>query len=999
MHRRRLARPLIASTLVALSFGCAGAPPEAPAPAPPAAPSSAPVAVAAPEEPPPTLRTGAEPVVDLGSVRGEVIRRFDDGTDEVLAVRFTPPGDHPFGFEVVAPGRPGDFVAQSMGESTPSVWLRRPREGRGATEVRVAGRQSPPRGGAVTFRVEVPAGGPAIDPRARAAYAAALADHLRARLGSMEGDAAARRVLAAFVGGGKVRGGPGEAPLPAPQLDLAELMRATTGVGALRAALAHDRPLRSGPAGKADVAIAAVAPPALPTHPWPAMLKELRRAAPSEPLATIAPADAWFVRASSMGALFRALDEADAWGTSAVRAVEDVALESAIVQRYEAQLGLRRSALARAFGDAVVGAIALLGGDPYVREGTDLTLLFQVKQRAAFDAALLDAMGEHARAHGGKTLASKLSHEGVEIRVMETEDGAVRQHRATVRTADAGEVEIVSNSAGGVRRVLDVVKGKRPALAAEVDVQYALARDADVRADVLGLVGESFVRKIVGPGHKIAEARRQIAHAELLVPGFAATLFGWVHGRPPASTDELVRSKLLDRAELTHAEGGSIAFQPGQAPRSGRGTPAFMTPLVDLPEPTRVSTAERDAYRGFVEAYERGWSGEPFDPIAVRFALPSEGALQAHVRVLPIPRDRDIDELLEIVGSTRVQAEPDGRGGRFVVGLSPDERWRRELGLDLGRVLGQERTLDWIGEWAAVGVADQNGLLHALSDHLAIQLPAPDGESPRDLDALRDLARTPLWIGVEVKSPATLGLLLTAGRKMVDDAVPGMVRWGEIGREAEVPIVGVRIAGEAIDSHLEGADVSIFYAIAPPPKGGRAAFYVSLDEGVVRSLLRDHAAGRGPRPGGGAADPAAAQALLDVVARDGGPIATALAWIAEDASRWSGDQSRVLAEWYLRGAGGDPGRAQHLAEVYLGAVPVSPSGKPFVLGPTGVEDPDRGSALAPRFPALPIPGAPITRVTSSIGRMRVETRFDDEPGSTRGQPLRSFVARIAVEPR
>ena len=852
------------------------------------------------------------------------------------------------------------------------------------------------------FRVEVPSGSPPPDPRARAAYGEALAQHLRSHLAWPEGDAAARRVQSAFAGAARARGGPAGRPIEVPQLELAELMRATTGLGALRAAVAHDRGLRVGGRGPGDVALSAVTPVTMPTHPWPAMAKELGRAPAAEPLATLAPADAWFVRASSLGALFRALDEADAWGTSAVRAVEDLALESSIAARYEAQLGLRRSALARAFGDVVVGQVALIGGDAYVREGTDLTVLFQVKQRTAFEAALLDAMGEHARAHGGKTLASKIVHDGVEIRIMETEDGDVRQHRATVRTADAGEVEIVSNSPAAVRRVLDVVKGKRPALGAEADVRYALARDPDVRADVLAMVGETFVRKVVGPAHKIAEARRQIAHAELLVPGFAATLFGWVHGRAPASTDELVRSKLLDRAELTHGEGGAIAFQPGQAPRSARGTPSFMTPLVDLPEPTRVSAAERDAYQAFARAYEDGWSGEPFDPIALRLALPESGPLQAHVRVLPIPRDRDIDDLLEVVGSTRVQAEPDRLGARLVVGLSPDERWRRELGFGVGQLLGRERTLDWIGDWAAVGVADSNGLLHALRDHLDIQLPPADdqqGGTPRDAAMIRDLARTPLWMGVEVKSPATLGILLTAGRKLVDDAVPGMVRWGEIGREGDVPIVGVRIAGEAIAGHLEGSEVSVFYAIAPPPKGGRAAFYVSLDEALVRSLLRDHAAGRGPRPGGAAGDPAAAQALVDVAARQGGPIATALSWVSEDASGWSGDQSRQLAEWFLRGAGGEPARARQIAEAYLGAAPVTPSGKAFTLGPTGVEDPDRGSAIARRYPELPIAGAPITRVASSIGRLRIETRFDQEPGSTSGQPLRSFVARVVIEPR
>ncbi len=63
-------------------------------------------------------------------------------------------------------------------------------------------------------------------------------------------------------------------------------------------------------------------------------------------------------------------------------------------------------------------------------------------------------------------------------------DGAVHQLRATV-----GDLEIVSNSLGAMKRILAAIKGKRPRLADERDFAYLLARDADVRADALGFMG------------------------------------------------------------------------------------------------------------------------------------------------------------------------------------------------------------------------------------------------------------------------------------------------------------------------------------------------------------------------------------------------------------------------------------------------------------------------------------------------------------------------------
>src|SRR5205823_457786 len=171
----------------------------------------------------------------------------------------------------------------------------------------------------------------------------------------------------------------------------------------------------------------------------------------------------------------------------------------------------------------------------------------------------------------------------------------------------------------------------RPRLADEKDFRYMLARDAGARGPTLFFFGERFVAEVVGPRQKILETRRQLAAAELMTPGFAALLHGWIHGTSPGSVDELVSSKLLRKEELKHASGATIEWRPQKPAQSTWGTPAALTPLIELAAPDAVSESERAAYDRFSRTYETYWS-RYVDPAAVRLSATPE--LGADLRVL-----------------------------------------------------------------------------------------------------------------------------------------------------------------------------------------------------------------------------------------------------------------------------------------------------------------------------------------------------------------------------
>jgi len=1009
-------RALLSLALVAFvaPYGCG---PTAPAPAlPVAAPSASAAASAAPPasaEPPagpiPELRAGALARVEHATViEADVIANHADAAYETLLVAFPAlPGIEGMrGRALVAaldgaPAGPHAFVSSleelaRIGEPTLTVWIKRPRADRGkpvtgSIFVSHVGRDP---GQRFQFHATVNAAQKS-DPALPAQWGRALAAEIRERGSSPWHVFAANRLESVFA----EKKAPAKAPRPGiaarpPRGDLTELMDTTTGAMSIQEALQMDRPLLLRAAHeKATIAIGQLKSPKSSPHPWDDLLKSLGKTAPAEPLAAAVPAEFYYLRAADLDVLFKLSDQLDAWATPIVGALDRQAADRNLASRYETELGLARTALSRALGKEVVAQIALVGSDPYLREGSDVSVIFQVKQRALFDVGLANTLAQRLSEHGGATVTTA-QHEGVAVRIVASADGAVRQHRAAV-----GDLEIVSNSLGAIKRILATIKGKRPRLADEKDFAYLLARDAGVRADALGFLGDRFVGEVIGPRQKVLEARRQIALAELMTPGFAALLHGWITGRSPASVDELVASKLLGKDELAHGSGAPIAWKPGEAARSLFGSPAALTPLLDLPEPTLVTESERDAYDRFSRTYESYWRTY-IDPAALRVAVDTTAAgttLTADLRIVPLIDGTDYREILEMAGQARVSAPPLGSGARAVVGIGQNARVRRELaGLARGISRKHDLGLDFLGEWAMVGVDDRPAVARAVQE-LERDLPqVPSAEDGPRRDEIAALASLPAYAALEVKSMAGAAIALAALHGIADDVLPGAIQWGEHGKERDIAIVRIAVAGDLgrrRDDREDGKqkDLEIFYAL------NRGVFLVSLNEHTLRRLVDDLVDGRGPSPAKAAAG--GSQLVVDLAGEKQGALFTVLSWLLTEESIDVGEHSSSTAEALLIGArdrAGSPQAIRALGLAYLGSMPVPAEGGAFTLAADGVHDPRRGSASAPVWPKVPVAGSPVDKLLSAVGRFRSEIAFDRE-GSAKGDAgLLSLHARVTL---
>jgi hypothetical protein len=948
----------------------------------------------APAEPPLTdLVTGAlTPVVSKTPIELALVAKYAGADFEILKFSFSkPPPEWIDAHDVVVvPGAVSAFVSGDPQQGG-ALWVRRARE---RSSEPVAGNilKRADQGPGVRYPLLVKPGG--VDK----ASTRALEGEWLTALGAVIGDnvywpnpATAfmarrlREMVQKQYGAPQTRAAIEAARGVSGRIDLYELMDTTTGRSALQKAIQHEYALAvSISRDPKKLPLSAAGAHELPQAPYATMLSALGTQPPAEPLALAAPADCWYLRARTFEAFFELLDLSESFGQPTADLLAGRSDDRGTTARYTAELALERTELARVLGPSVIDSVAVVGSDPYVHDGTDLTFLFKVTASPLFEAALAKALARHSAEHGdAKT--STFIHEGVTVRVARSADGRVRQHRASV----AG-LELVSNSPAAIRRVISAALGKSRRLADELDFRYMTARDAGTPDEVMVFLSDRFVTTVVGPAQKIAQARRQLALAELSAPGFAALLFGTIHGKSPKDDKELVKDGELLASELKHADGAPISFLPGKAASSRWGTTTYLEPLIDLPPVVKISASEQRAYQMFWSSYAPLWS-EYLDPIIVRFARSKESPkkLEMALRALPLYRG-DTRELIDMVGTARVEVPPLDSGLRWVLALGKDAELRRELD-GRGRFGRNALRFDWLGDSVTLGLADRSELTRVARATLRKKLEAPT-EGERRGDELEALVDLPVYAAIEVKNRVGAVVALGTLRKMAEDIARDMFAWRDAGKHRGVSITDIEI----LPSGMLRQGGHVYYALCPN------ALIFSLNRAVLEGLIDAELDGKAPR---GITDPKSrsqGQLVIELGAKKDGALIRTLGWLIA-ASLVEQTESRETAEAILRGAPEARASAEafrELSRAYLGQVPLTPDGRLYEYSPEGIRDPLRGTAHAPIFPPTPTPGSPLASVLARFVRLRSSISFDTEPGSgPRENATRSLSTKLSLELR
>lgn len=350
------------------------------------------------------------------------------------------------------------------------------------------------------------------------------------------------------------------------------------------------------------------------------------------------------------------MDVGDLWGRHLLNQATQEARTLLVGERLKAQLAVETNRLLRPFYDVVVEEVAVTGSDLFLAEGSDVTLLFRIKQPELFKARMdgFLANAEKARSNVRRSSGEYL---GIPYVQLTTPDRSVHVFSAYPRP----ELHVRSNSLVALQRVLEAIQGKTPnggpvqRLGETKEFAYirTLLPEGAKEEDGLVYLSDPFIRRLMGPEVKLTERRRMLCYNHLRMIGHAALLFRTEHGRSPESLEELRRTQcapgLFGEGYLSCPDGGKyrLAADGLSGICDHHHQVHNLTPGCEIPV-TDVNGIEANEYKAFLREYNQYWRTF-FDPIALRIQLTPE-RYRLETIVLPLIDNSIYTGLASVLG-------------------------------------------------------------------------------------------------------------------------------------------------------------------------------------------------------------------------------------------------------------------------------------------------------------------------------------------------------------
>lgn len=398
------------------------------------------------------------------------------------------------------------------------------------------------------------------------------------------------------------------------------LYQVFTGSLAIQESLQQQSLRGAGREGDLNVHISQLRPPRLKSADYAALLEEKsKRGVLPQPqeIARLVPEDRYFLHFRSLDAAGELADLTTDWGDNLLRLFTVHARDNHLQQKLEDQLCLRREPLARLFADEAISEFAVVGSDPFVVEGSDVTLIFRLAQPEVFRQAAAEWLADVRRRHPDIT-EREFNYRGHKIAVRYTDD-----RRVSSFSVEHGDYAVYSNSHRAVRLLVDVAVGKTPSLFDALDYRYVttLLPPGDGPDSGYLFASEAFIKRNVGPETKISEKRRLQCFNNLVMLNHASMLYRLENSRSPASLSELAEGRYVDLSKVACPHGGAYAFdvEHDTCTCSLHNRLKYLTPNAELTV-QQVSATEQQEYERYKQRYRAFWQ-RLFDPLAVRMAV------------------------------------------------------------------------------------------------------------------------------------------------------------------------------------------------------------------------------------------------------------------------------------------------------------------------------------------------------------------------------------------
>lgn len=672
-----------------------------------------------------------------------------------------------------------------------------------------------------------------------------------------------------------------------------------SGRDAVRENLQLDRPLVINGTDEATVELSKIDGITINEIDWQPLVKDLKPE--FDPLASSIPADQHALFLPSFQA---AVTLADLHRSPALPGFE-MALPQAedlgVLERYEFQMGLSVSTIARLVGPQLVTSIALTGADPYVVTGADVAVLFESPQPAVLTKLLTAQVSTRAAAvHGVQFGQGQVA--GCNYQSAVTPDRRVSSY-----VADVGGVVVVTNSKAQLERLAAVAREKKGCIAGLSEFRYFRDRYRRGAGDETALLflSDATIRRWCSPQYRIAESRRVRALAALaeiqadqfekLATGQAKP--GIIHVDP----------KLADL--------GEVSLTPRGVRSSVYNDLSFATPIVEMAM-TKATKAEAEAYERWRDNYQANWRWA-FDPIAARLGVSNE-KLTADLTVMPLIAGTQYRQFIELSAGTKLPPEagdPHDALAHVALALNRKSSLFRNAESTASTMM-QGATFGWVGDAVSFFV-DEDPVLAEIA-----KVP----ESERDRFFERNWWRMPVALQVEVSNGLRLTTFLAGLRTIIEQTAPGMVTWTPLSYKDQ-PYVKIEPTDRTKGQSRELADAAIYYMAT----GERLLVTVNeplLKRSIDRQIAREEA-----KKAGKTVDPAPKQWIGETVSfRTARPFFASIGMLVADQyeselRRQSWQNLAILNEWKHRFPQEDPVK---LHERYWHARLTCPAGGRYV---------------------------------------------------------------------
>lgn len=717
-------------------------------------------------------------------------------------------------------------------------------------------------------------------------------------------------------------------------------------------------------------------------HPWEKMMAGKKPA--DESLARLVPHDQYYLAFKNIRKFIELSELLDQWGTNAVRAFEVTSRDYRLKERYEKQLCLRSTWLGKTLGPALLRGVAMTGSDPYLREGTDVSIIFHVTNKPLFLGAVERFIREARMEFRNQLREDRTDYQGVTIESHVTPLREVSLHRATL-----GDFVVYSNSPAGVRRIIDTHQGKRKSLANGLDFQYmrTVFRADDAGEDGFVFLSDPFIRNLVGPATRIKEKRRLEAITSMYMLNYAALWNAWETGKLPATRQDLLAAACLKPEEVYDPDGKDIAWnpKPAQAVSETYNTIHFATPLVELPIDLVTEQEARD-YERFRLEYLGLWR-QYFDPIGMRVALRGE-QVKLDTYILPLIKSSTYNQLRDRTGAGTTVLDTARMPGdtlvQFLMHINPTAPERRELLSLLANVGGKVPGTEWLGDWLMIRLQDGEALAKLA---MLLMQAQQEGTRPPEREATKLLFQVPVTVGLHIKNPLVFAGVLTGLKTMVKSVLPNGVTWEPMEPAYKgVSIVRIQATREGVANFMNVGEEkdpflpAIYYVLSD---GG--GFYASLTESAIKQIIDidDSVArkeGKAPVKGEKVDVNNALYVSPEAAKHMGGVIR---AYLEAETRKRALDNEPLLYLFYRAGLATPETPAAELQETarrFLGYVPVSPDGADYRYDPATdeVKNSRHGTLRQPKANLDLAAGSPVETLLQQLRTIRADLRFRED---------------------